>query len=167
MVFIAYPESLPLDFISILEDEHVPCAISPLHDLDVNENGEFKKQHYHIILAFDGKKSYRQVCEITDKLNASMPQPVNSVRSYYRYLCHLDSNDKAKYDVNDIILLSGFNPQNYIDEQVGVFTADMMNFIIANNVTSFAAFTEYCFKSSKGLVCCFGKPQEHFFQYIY
>ena len=48
----------------------VPGFISPLHDSDINADGEPKKPHWHVILTFKGLKSYEQVKAITDQLNA-------------------------------------------------------------------------------------------------
>ena len=38
-VFVAYPESLPENWLDIIADWHVPCCISPLHDKDINADG--------------------------------------------------------------------------------------------------------------------------------
>ncbi len=142
--FILYPESCPDDFYERLNDLHVPVAISPLHDLDFDENKEKKKAHYHVILVFDGKKSYEQIKEITDSLCAPGPQPINCLSSYYRYLCHLDETYKVHYDVNGIILLGGFDPKNYISEQIGVFVSEMVDYVQANNVVEYSEFVEFC-----------------------
>lgn len=143
--FILYPESAADDWYVILDDLHVPVAISPLHDLDIDDKThELKKSHYHIILAFDGKKSFDQVKEITDSVCGTIPIPINCLYSYYRYLCHLDNQEKAHYDVGAIILLGGFDPKNYISEQVSVFVSEMVEFIEVNNVTEYSDFVEYC-----------------------
>ena len=155
--FIMYPESAVDNWLTRLEDEHVPAAVSPLHDIDAwtaadeldnpsHVAGTFKKEHYHVLVAFEGKKSFDQVNEISSNLGGTYPITVNSVRSYYRYLCHLDSCDKAKYSVNDIILLSGFNPQNFIDEQTEVFSLDMIAFLVEHPDMSFAGFVNFCTK---------------------
>lgn len=49
---IVYPESAPPNWISILEDEHIASFISPLHDKDIENDGENtpKKAHYHVIV---------------------------------------------------------------------------------------------------------------------
>lgn len=53
--FVVYPESAPENWRDILSDYHIPWVESPLHDKDVNPDGEVKKAHWHIILFFDGK----------------------------------------------------------------------------------------------------------------
>ena len=64
--FIVYPESAPQNWRELLDECHVSWVESPLHDKDVNPDGTVKKPHWHIILLFDGNKSYEQVKEISD-----------------------------------------------------------------------------------------------------
>lgn len=107
--FIAYPESLPDGWMDTLSDYHIPAFISPLHNQDCNLEGEKKKEHYHIMLMFQGKKSLEQVKMITDSLNATIPQMVSDLRGYARYLIHLDETDDKKYhyEQKDVISLAG------------------------------------------------------------
>lgn len=107
--FIAYPESLPADWFDTLSDFHIPAFISPLHNQDVDHDGERKKEHYHVMLMYQGKKSLEQVKEVTDALNCPMPIAVSDTRGYARYLCHLDETDEKKYhyDKADVKCLGG------------------------------------------------------------
>ena len=50
--FVLYPESAPKDWREQLARSGVACAISPLHDRDINPTGEPKKPHYHVILVY-------------------------------------------------------------------------------------------------------------------
>ncbi|HAA0081853.1 TPA_asm: hypothetical protein GDG64_14435, partial [Listeria monocytogenes] len=52
--FIVYPESAPGDWRDILNKTHLRWIESPLHDKDVNADGEVKKEHWHILLSYDG-----------------------------------------------------------------------------------------------------------------
>ena len=63
---IVYPESAPDNWQEILKGQLVPAFISPLHDLDYDENGELKKEHYHILLLFGGVKTYEgeNICQL-------------------------------------------------------------------------------------------------------
>lgn len=151
--FLIYPDDIPgqLDWYVKLDDLHIPIAISPLHDM-ILEGKPGQKDHYHIIFSFDGKKSYEQVKElIQDNLSVNgqncgftRPEPVQCLASYYRYLCHLDSEDKVKYDPQSIILLGGFNPHKYIDEQAFLFLEQMSKCIDEQGFTEFDKFDEYC-----------------------
>lgn len=108
--FIVYPESVKENWKDILTETGIQCAISPLHDKDINPTGEEKKAHYHIVLQFDGPTTYKNVKEnICDKIGATIPQKVISLRGYYRYLCHLDNPEKYQYNPKEIIEIGGFN----------------------------------------------------------
>lgn len=69
--FLLYKDSMPENYLDILERMRTPYALSPWHDKDVNkETGEFKKPHKHGVLFFDSLKSYSQVSELlTENLN--------------------------------------------------------------------------------------------------
>lgn len=114
--FVLYPESAPDDWSDQLQLLGITCAISPLHNLDCNADGEVKKEHYHIILCFNGPTTYNNVKSLTvDTLNATIPQPLESIKGYYRYLTHKDNPEKAQYAESDIRCLNGFNIFDYID----------------------------------------------------
>lgn len=151
--FILYPGDIPndLDWYVALDDLHIPIAISPMHDM-ILEGKPGEKDHYHVILSFDGKKSYDQVWELLlenlskDGQNRGFTRPeyVSCLASYYRYLCHLDNENKVKYDPEGIILLGGFNPHKYIDEQEHLFLKEMAECIDKMNFTEFDKFDSYC-----------------------
>ena len=57
---IVYPESAPSDWMNILEEQHIQALISPLHDKDIDKEGNPKKPHYHVVLIFESLKSPKQ-----------------------------------------------------------------------------------------------------------
>ena len=60
-----------------------------MHDKDINElTGEPKKPHWHIIISFSIKKSYKQAKLISELLNAPEPQSVGSLQGSVQYLWH-------------------------------------------------------------------------------
>ena len=61
--FVAYPESMPSYWRAVLEESPVPCIVSPLHDQDLDENSEFKKPHYHILVLYSAPNSLEQFKE--------------------------------------------------------------------------------------------------------
>lgn len=47
--FLLYQDSIPENYLYILEELHIPFVLSPWHDKDINkETGEFKKSHKHV-----------------------------------------------------------------------------------------------------------------------
>lgn len=95
---VFYPESCPPNFLEVIENFKVKCALSPLHTPD----DECKKPHYHIVFAFSGNKSIEQVREMMYKLGSSMVQIVSDVQSVVRYLIHKDNPEKEQLDKKDI-----------------------------------------------------------------
>lgn len=107
--FVLYPESAPNDWREQIKLSGLLAAISPLHDKDINPTGEPKKPHYHVILVYAGPTTYASVSKFTASLNATVPQALESVRGYYRYLTHLDNPEKYQYDSLEIDHYNGFN----------------------------------------------------------
>ena len=68
-----------------------------MHDRDTNPTGEPKKPHYHVIVSYEGPTTYSNVEKLTARLNQPIPQPLEQVRGYYRYLTHEDNPEKAQY----------------------------------------------------------------------
>ena len=145
-VAIGYPESLDPNWLEILSDTHVQIVISPLHNKDTNEDGTIKKEHYHILVLFDGPKTIEQAQAIFDSIKATKCQPVNSVRGQSRYLCHLDELNKVVYDTGDVTCLNGADYYSLIELPTNKYQAirDMVEFINYNKIYSFSDFFEYC-----------------------
>lgn len=143
---VLYPESAPSDWLSILREQIVPCFVSPLHDKDVNPDGEIKKAHYHILFVFEGKKSVEQVSEITSLIGSVGVEVVKSLRGYARYLCHLDNPEKFQYLPDDVISCSGLDYISTIGLVIDKYKAisDMMDFCDENNIISYRDLMLYC-----------------------
>ena len=105
---ILYPESMPEDIWEKLEELHIPIAVSPLHDQDVLEDtGELKKAHYHVLICLNGKKTEKAMREMLTPLGCSGLEIINDKLAYSRYLCHLDSETKHRYNTEDIRYFGG------------------------------------------------------------
>lgn len=147
-VFVLYPESAPENWRQVLRDMLVPGYISPLHCDDINADGEHKKEHYHVILTFKGLKSYEQVKEITDELNATRPEECKDIRAYARYLCHLDNPEKAQYNVSDVECLGGTDYLETTKSAADTDTAigEMMDWCLEQGCYSFFRLALYARK---------------------
>ncbi len=146
-VFIQYDDSSPKDWREKIDTFHVPWCESPLHDKDVNPGtGELKKPHRHIVLAADNLKTFDQIKEITDSINASMPVKCHSLRGQVRYFAHLDNPEKASYDVNDIIPHAGFDVDLALKptaSQRYSAVRDMIQWCKDNDVVEFQDLMDY------------------------
>lgn len=144
-VIVFYPDSCPANFIDIINDFHCQAFLSPLHDKDVNADGEFKKPHYHLMLMFEGNKSISQIQDFSDRLSGVLPQEVNSIRSHARYLVHLDNPDKFQYNISDVKSFCGADYSDIInlasDKYKAIF--DMIQFCNDNNIVEFCDLVNY------------------------
>lgn len=137
---IVYTESAPKDWQEILEAEHIPCHISPLHDKDINKDGTLKKPHIHVMLMFDSVKTRKQAEKIFKKISGVGAEAVNSPRAYARYLCHLDNPDKAQYPIEEVVSYGGADYDMHINTTKDTYTTigEIMDFCVANNIFCFA-----------------------------
>lgn len=143
--FVAYPESLPKDWIEQLRLTGLKTAISPLHDKDVYEDGEQKglpkKPHYHIIVCYEGPVTANNVGNMTKRLNSTIPIPLDQVRGMYRYLTHEDNPEKVQYSKSAIQTLNGFDIRDFVEmtkSEVGKYIREIQQFIRDNGIFEYA-----------------------------
>lgn len=143
---IVYPESAPENWRDYLDDQHIEWAESPLHDLDTNPTGELKKPHLHIVLCFEGPKSYEQVCDILAPLNCPVPQRCHALKGAVRYFAHLDNPEKFQYDPSAIVGHGGFDVVAALSPTSGQrydLIAEMMDFIKAEKISEIQDLLDY------------------------
>lgn len=137
---VGYPESLPINYIEVLQETGLQVAISPLHDRDLNPDNTYKKPHYHIILCYEGPTTYNNVKTLTDSLNMTIPIKLESLKGMYRYHLHLDNPEKFQYDDRDRILLNGFD--NNVNEltrtEVNKLIGELIDFICDNDIIEYS-----------------------------
>lgn len=139
--FVLYEESAPNNWKDILQQTGLGIAISPIHNKDINPNGEIKKAHYHIILCYDGPTTFNNVRLLTESLGQPIPQPLEQVRGYYRYLTHKDNPEKYQYNESDIITYNGFNINDYVElttSEVMALKKQLQSFIRDNKITEYS-----------------------------
>ena len=152
-----YPESAIDGWQQIIDDLHIPCFVSPLHDKDKwtkddelknpeHKDGELKKPHYHVMFMFEGKKSLEQIQAVVDAVGGVGIEPVNSLKSYSRYLCHLDSPEKELYNIEDVKQYGGALYTVAIDTVVDKYQAiaDMIDFCEVNEINDYADLIVWC-----------------------
>jgi hypothetical protein len=145
--FVLYPESAPANWQKMLADLRMKVLVSPLHDKDVDGNGEFKKAHHHGVLIFDGPQTQKRANEIIAPFNGTKSaEYVNSLKGYVRYLAHLDDPDKALYDPEEIMVFGGVD----LADLLRPTTADriqlineIFEFCNENSLQEFSALVEY------------------------
>lgn len=153
---IGYPDSLPENWISIIQSFHVPVLISPLHQPDEDqinpdEPGECAyKLHYHIVWTFDGVQTADQVTAMVQPLNCTKPFRLFSRNGYIRYLIHLDDPQKPQYEKTDIIVMNGAEDAFHEAFDIGeydtqVVISEINDFILSTGCSEFAdLYVESC-----------------------
>lgn len=143
---VVYPDSAPENWRDLLDEQHIPWACSPLHDLDVNPTGEVKKAHWHIVLSFEGKKSFEQITEILAPLNCPIPQRAHDIHGAVRYLVHMDNPEKHQYSRSDIEAHGGFDISAALQPSVSErhqIIDDMIAWCAENGVIEFQDLMDF------------------------
>lgn len=142
---VVYPDSAPDNWLQLLQESKTPVLVSPLHDKDINPGGEPKKPHYHVLVAYEGKKSIEQACSFFQSFGGVGCEIVQSLRGYARYLCHLDNPEKAQYHTEDVKAFGGIDFVSCIGLPTDKYKAigEMIDWCELNQVTSYAQLLQY------------------------
>lgn len=143
---VVYPDSAPENWREVLDDLHIEWVESPLHEFDTNPTGEVKKAHWHIVMSFDGPKSFEQVCEILEPLHCPIPQKCHALRGAVRYMAHLDNPEKYQYPTSGIVPHGGFDLAAALapsSSQRYELIAEMTIWVKENVVTEFQDLMDY------------------------
>lgn len=144
---VLYPDSMPADVWERIDDLHISCFVSPLHDHDVDKYGEILKPHYHVMFMFDNKQSANQFkITVCDMICSVGQERVNSRRGYARYLCHMDNPEKYQYSVDDVRSYCGVSYYNIINSQADYvdLQRDILDFCDSMKVYNFRIFGRFC-----------------------
>lgn len=144
--FVLYPESAPSDWREQLKISGLMSAISPLHDKDINPTGEAKKAHYHILLVYSGPTTYNAVAKFTASLNATIPQPLESVRGMYRYFSHKDNPEKYQYNEAEITTVNGFNIADLVEltkSEVNELKMNILKLIRTADISEYSGLIDF------------------------
>ena len=149
--FLVYPESAPANWREILDETHIRWVESPLHDKDINPDGEFKKSHFHILLSADGPITEQAVMKIIEPLNGPIPKKVGSAKGLVRYMAHLANPEKYQYPVSEIIGHNGADVASYFELTMTnkiVMMKDIVKFIYEEEIDNYADFLMLCIEKS-------------------
>lgn len=107
--FEVYPDSADPDWLSYLGESMIHAYVSPLHDKDIDQNGEPKKAHYHVMLIYETVQYPHQVfndisiiagngvggCNITDDFDNSELDAVKPITKNRLNWIGIDQNGKS------------------------------------------------------------------------
>lgn len=122
--FISYPESSNIeDFKGPFDSANWDYEISPLHDKDKNEDGTYKKPHYHWIVGFrrkvpeykDFKSRVKELGGVVPPYNDCIVHDIEELDSYLPHDENCKSAEgKALYNEEDIFHSETWDIQSYI-----------------------------------------------------
>lgn len=95
---VLYPESESM-IIEYIKLNYKYAGI--LHDKDVDETGEIKKEHYHFVVLFNNAKDSKTLANEIG-VEEHRIQFINSKKYSIRYLIHFDQPEKYQYKFEDI-----------------------------------------------------------------
>jgi len=139
--FVLYPESAPANWKEILQKTGLQCCVSPLHEGELNADNTDKKPHWHVILCYNGPTSYNVVAKLTANLNGTIPQALEQIKGYYRYLTHKDNPEKKQYNEAAIVNINGFSIHDYMEftkSEIIKLKISIIDYIEENDIR------EYC-----------------------
>lgn len=159
-MFIFYPDTADEGWRYTADELGLPFCVSPLHDMDTwtraderknpdHIEGEVKKAHYHGLVEYPQPVSYDQVKSDFKFLRTHSIKYAKSKASMALYLCHLKSQDKAKYDPNDVLEFGGANWHDWCAELDDVHKTmlEMRAWLRANvsiHHWEFSDFVDWC-----------------------
>ncbi len=157
-----YDNSETLDYISIFNIvssvEFYSCKYYVvLHDKDIiNDMGELKKAHYHLLVKLDNAIDIKKIYDILNYSNNERTlqaivnnlSVVKSFKSMVRYLIHRDNKEKYQYNLEDIItndksISYYFNDNTIIDNFQMIY-----KIIEENNITNFRYLIKWCVENN-------------------
>ncbi len=88
------------EFNALLNDNRFVAIV---HDRDIKEGGELKKEHIHGVYKFDNASSIGSVLKLIPNHESNLINPVKSCRSMMRYLVHRDNPEKTSYSPAELL----------------------------------------------------------------
>lgn len=146
---IIYPDSVDIPHVVACDKKWMlPMWISPLHDNDVNDDGELKKPHCHVVFKTTNtvSRSYVEKTFIATMRGVGC-EKVHNYIGMLRYLCHLDNPEKSQYLPAGVIEMCTNGFAQYADliaEKIDNRStgAIVMDYIYDENIASFASLVK-------------------------
>lgn len=149
--FLLYPDSLPDEWLSKLEEEiDAPMVISPLHDKDimsVDDDGvvQYKKPHYHVMYVAKNSVTAdsvsRRIKRHLGKKSVALVKIVDNCANLYKYFTHetKDAQRKNKhvYPKSEMIHLHNFDISRYnklSQEEKNEYTRYLVRYVVEQKI---------------------------------
>lgn len=151
-----YEDSCNPDWKERLEKMHVK-AVWIYHDKDKWANGEPKKPHHHLMVLWRNTTTFATAQRVTKELGGAngYVEIIRDAESYGRYMCHLDEEDKHKYDIEDVQEVGGADYKKLIGvTQKDKFKAlrEIIGLCNDRKYNNYCAVVDYCLENREDWV---------------
>lgn len=143
---ILYPEDnthlLALDYIKHNYENYIYI----LHNRDLNENNEIKKEHYHVILHFPNARTTSTLSKQLG-IGEHLFYEIKSLNGQLRYLIHYDDDDKTRYETDEVkgtLYMLGKFKKSFRDSQDEASDVSLIyEFILDNNIRDLQSLLDF------------------------
>lgn len=121
-----------------------------LHNRDVTEEGELKKEHYHIVLRFN--QAVWNTAIIKDlEIEDRFIEQVRKIDNALQYLLHYNDSDKVQYSIDEVsgnLKTKLIESINKIEKSEGEKVVELIEYIESQEeYISIKKFASYCAKN--------------------
>lgn len=99
--FVCYKESLKDSIENLLNNDNIKNYAYILHDKDTNEEGEIKKEHYHVFIEYN-KPTNKDNISSKFSIDKSLINFCRDEKAYIIYMSHINEKGKYIYPICDI-----------------------------------------------------------------
>lgn len=161
---VFWPDSAPENFLEIIREWCVPGFLSPLHHGYKSDDGQERKDHYHLLLLFNSPKTQEFSNSLFSQLGGiTMGQTlwVNDSRSYARYLIHLDNPEKEQFSLSDVVSFGGADYEEFIATSTsdGKILREIFNWCLENQCYIYSDLIVYAMNEREDWYNCIYKRQ--------
>lgn len=104
MLILYEDDSNYLENINFIIDHHFSTKnfqyLGIRHDKDLDDEGNLKKPHDHVVLYFDNPRTIDSIAKEMS-IPSNYIEKYNSLKTALLYLLHFNQGDKAQYSIND------------------------------------------------------------------
>lgn len=97
---LLYPDDTLCNHKNVIESLHLYNSVWILHNQDLDDNGNLKKEHIHAILSFVNPR-YLSAVSNELGLDERWIEPIRDVRASMAYLLHLNDSTKHTYSIDE------------------------------------------------------------------
>lgn len=132
------------------------------HDKDIDENGEIKKNHTHVVIQFKNQK-WRNSLALELGITPNYMQKCEKIDKSLEYLIHLNNEEKYQYDIKEVQGTLKSRLERLIlnkDKSEEEIVIELLTYIRSQNHIRLTDFVRYV--CEKGLYSYYRRSQSTF-----